>query len=309
MNKNLKYAAAGALGLVAGTAVGFLIRKAQFEKKLAAENTEYLRNMEVFYSEAAERVTSKFEDSAARSLKTGKYATVKDAASVLVPEKVLGLDFEDDNADEFVEDTDILDEYQSDTDNDIIDDYASADEALVQQMLVDEAKETGVDVEAFVEEYRTRMSDTYGGVSFPGQTAEADEEESDIPVLTVPGWVTVRDPNGPYIISIDEYMEDEDSPFTKAEMTYFEGDDTLVDVSNMIIPKINDIVGGRNLDRWGHGTTDPDQVYIRNERLAMDIELTRNESTYTRVILKIIPKDELARSMTKPLKMREGDDN
>jgi hypothetical protein len=75
-----------------------------------------------------------------------------------------------------------------------------------------------------------------------------------------------------------------------------------------IVSEIDETVGRKNLSKWGEGTTAPDQVYIRNERLEADIELTKDDQTYTRVILGIIPEEEIARSMIKPLKMRDGDD-
>ena len=170
----------------------------------------------------------------------------------------------------------------------------------------DEDEKASDNLTRFIEKYRNRVPSEYGGVTFPGQVT--DDQEPEASVSAVPGFVTVRDPHGPYVISIDQYMED-DSPFSKIELTYFDGDDTLIDSREQIVQDVNGTIGSKNLEKFGQGTTDTSQVYIRNERLEIDIEVTRDTNTYSRAVLGIIPKEELARSMTKPLKMREGDDN
>ena len=284
ISPRIKLLGVGAIGVVAGTGLGYFIgykRVAKIEKKIREDLISDMISTQ-----------EHFDDQLARIQKTGQYATVEEAASVLLPAETEGLTTDEDHQLEF------FDEYDNP-------EYEASTEDLNDE-------ENDVDVSDFIERFKNRSTQDYGGVTFPGQVDSVDEdaEQAEIPVATVPEWVTVRDPHGPYVISLDEYMEEgEDSPYTKIEMTYFEGDETLVDINDSIVPNIDEVIGVMNLDRWGQGTTDPEQVYIRNERLELDIELTRDEQTYTRVILKIIPEDEIARSMLKPLKMREGDDN
>lgn len=277
MNNTLKYIAVGTAGLVVGGAVGFVIATKRADKIIARE----IDRVEAAYS-------SSLKDAHERITKTGKYGTVDEAAAVLLSSEEQEL---------------VIDEEDVD----------------IEQWRKDNGS---VDVKDFIEQFKQRSAKPYGGVTFPGQetikdpdaeeeTTQAPESEvyDDTPKPSVPEFVTVRDPNGPYLISIDEFMDDEETPFSKVDMTFFEGDETLVDTRDQIIPDIDTVVGSNNLNRFGEGTTDPDQMYIRNERLEMDIELTRDEGTYTRKILGIIPEDELQRSMTKPLKMRESDDS
>lgn len=219
-----------------------------------------------------------YQDALDRRFKEGKYATVESAAEAVLQTPVSEIH------------------------------VAEEPKELPDFPDVETVNEHEVDVKALIEKFNNHIPGEYGGVTFPGQVESINEDmdQMDIPIPTVPDFVSVRDPHGPYIISIDEYMED-DTPFTKVEMTYFEGDGTLVDVNDKPIPDIDNMIGAKNLGHWGEGTTDKEQFYVRNERLEIDIEVTRDEQTYTRSILGIIPEDEIARSMTKPLKLREGD--
>lgn len=235
-----------------------------------------------------------YRDSLARFTKSGPYSTPEGAAAILIPAK------DEENQLDLSDKAVFKDEYDDVEPRPVVGSVPLEDDEEPS----DEENET-VDVSEFIENFKNRSSE-YGGVTFPGQVDDINSD-ADIPIASVPDFVINRDPNGPYIISIDDYMED-DSPFTKLEMTYFEGDETLIDSREQIVPDIDGIVGLKNIDKWGTGTTDPNQVYIRNERIEADIEVTRDDNTYSRVVLGIIPEEELQRSMQKPLKMRENDE-
>jgi hypothetical protein len=160
-----------------------------------------------------------------------------------------------------------------------------------------EGQAPAVDARAFVEQFKNRtVGEFASAVTFDG------EDPSDIPLKTVPDFVVVRDPNGPYVISIDDYMDPEtDPPFTKVEMRWFKGDNVVVDARDDQVPMST--VGQKNTERFGEGTTDPSQVYIRNERLSIDIELTLEEGLYLHEVLGQDFPDK-----TPVLKMRERDD-
>lgn len=309
-------------GLLVGLGVGFIIANKRAEKQLK----EHLDTVDKMYAEA-------FADASARATKSGPYSTVGEAAAVLVPEhegpdydaeiQEGGTPSEEDASEESEDDRSpkhLMENYIPTSDED-------ADEVLRQQhnarlhatvsrsVADDEDPEAINRLEDFVDQYRDRPV-APGGVTYPAQHVFDDDQDDDAeektpeePQSSVPEWKTVRDPNGPYLISIDEYMDQNETPFIKVEMTYFEGDDVLVDIRGEVAPEIDRTVGLNNLDKWGQGTTDADVVYIRNERLEVDIELTRDEGTYSRKILGIIPEDELRRSTFKPLKMRDGDGN
>jgi hypothetical protein len=83
----------------------------------------------------------------------------------------------------------------------------------------------------------------------------------------------------PYVIHVDERGE---ADFDTVTYTYYEGDDVVCDTSNQIIQPVDEIVGNHNLGRFGQGgTDDPNVVYVRNDHLALEIELVRDPGSYT----------------------------
>lgn len=91
-----------------------------------------------------------------------------------------------------------------------------------------------------------------------------------------------RNEDDPYVIHVDERSEDE---YTQTTMTYYEGDDVLTDSSDRVVHEVDSIVGIENMDRFGHGSNDPNLVYIRNEKLAVDIEVVKSEGTYEEEVM------------------------
>lgn len=96
--------------------------------------------------------------------------------------------------------------------------------------------------------------------------------------------VRMRKPERPYLITSQEHDENEDE-FEQSTLTYFEGDDVLLDSRDKPIPDPDMIVGDDNLLRFGVGSGDPKVVYVRNERLKMDFEILKSEGKYTEEVL------------------------
>lgn len=98
----------------------------------------------------------------------------------------------------------------------------------------------------------------------------------------------VEDKKRPYVITLDEFMEDDemlDEPFAKVCIVYYEADDTLADEQDNIIPDVEMTVGKQNLTRFGLGSRDENIVYVRNWRHMIDYEIAREEGSYTRMVL------------------------
>jgi hypothetical protein len=91
--------------------------------------------------------------------------------------------------------------------------------------------------------------------------------------------VAKRDPDIPYVITHDEFMENENG-WTHQSLTYFNGDDVLVDDQQMPIPDIEEVVDSENLTKFGHGSRDPNVVYVRNERLETEFEITMRQTEF-----------------------------
>jgi hypothetical protein len=92
-----------------------------------------------------------------------------------------------------------------------------------------------------------------------------------------------RDPNFPYIITKEEFYQN-DQDFEQKKFTYWEGDDILADDQEELNPieDVERVAGEDNLRRFGYGSGDEHVLYIRNETLdpPMDLHITRSTGRY-----------------------------
>lgn len=94
--------------------------------------------------------------------------------------------------------------------------------------------------------------------------------------------IETRDKSAPYIIHVDEYMADEMGFDSQSTLTWYEGDQILCDSQDRIIYNYNEVVGEL---RFGHGSNDPNVVFIRNERLQAEYEVLRDSGSYQEIVL------------------------
>lgn len=105
--------------------------------------------------------------------------------------------------------------------------------------------------------------------------------------------VRMRRPDYPYVIHVDE--QGELSELDQLSWTYYEGDDVLVNASEDPVTDVEHTVGLSNLDKFGHGSGDPNIVYIRNVVLGIEIEVIKSEGKYEEEVLGLKHYDESAR--------------
>lgn len=91
--------------------------------------------------------------------------------------------------------------------------------------------------------------------------------------------VKLRTPDRPYIITHDEFMEN-DPDHQQPSLTYYAGDQILADEKDEPIEDADNVVGLANLERFGHGSNDSRMVYVRNEGLGMDFEIAWSPGSY-----------------------------
>lgn len=113
-------------------------------------------------------------------------------------------------------------------------------------------------------------------------------------------------PNDPYIITADEFSEG-DRDYHQVSLTYYEGDEVLCDDQDQIVTESDKTVGDENLGNFGYGSNDPNVVYIRNERLSIDIEILRSDGKYAKEVLGF-DDGELKHSDRRPRKFRDYDE-
>lgn len=85
-----------------------------------------------------------------------------------------------------------------------------------------------------------------------------------------------REDNKIYIIHYDEFVSNE-SNYTQETLTYYAGDDILTDQYNTPIYDYQKMTGSIT---FGHGSGDPNVIFIRNDDLHMEWEILRDEGKY-----------------------------
>lgn len=100
-----------------------------------------------------------------------------------------------------------------------------------------------------------------------------------------------RSPDAPYVISKREF-HDGATPHRQTSLEYFAGDDILCDEQRIPIADHVKIAGRLE---FGRGTDDPDVVYVRNERLDSEFEITRNHGTYAAEVLGLQAEEDADR--------------
>lgn len=87
----------------------------------------------------------------------------------------------------------------------------------------------------------------------------------------------------PFIIDELEFNEGEPE-WDKESLTYFAGDDTLVDDKNMPVDNVNMYVGERHLDMFGVLSNNNKLVYVRNAQISTDFEILKDNGRYSTAV-------------------------
>lgn len=95
--------------------------------------------------------------------------------------------------------------------------------------------------------------------------------------------IEARDKTRPYVIHVDEYQGDEMGWDSQSTLTWYEKDSVLTDSHDHPIHNPNEVVGLPL--SFGHGSNDPNVVYVRNERLQAEYEILRDSGSYQEVVL------------------------
>lgn len=110
-----------------------------------------------------------------------------------------------------------------------------------------------------------------------------------------------RSPDRPYIITHDEFYENE-FDFPERQLTWFAGDEVLTDEQDVPVPDVERVCGEDNLLRFGYGSNDENIVYVRNEKLKLNLEISKSEGKYAHEVAGF-SQDHIEHS-DRPRKMR-----
>lgn len=82
--------------------------------------------------------------------------------------------------------------------------------------------------------------------------------------------------DAPYILSVEEF-EDGRPGYDSIGLSYYDGDDSLVDDSEELVD-VDETVGADNLKAFAD--SDEDSMYIRNDKLGVDYEIIRVDGNF-----------------------------
>jgi hypothetical protein len=99
--------------------------------------------------------------------------------------------------------------------------------------------------------------------------------------------LTRRSRETPYLITAEEFMDDDIHEDEKVVLTFYSECETIADDDDEIMEpgKVAELLGNENLKHFGENPDDPDVIHIRNEAKGIDYELVRNPLSYAEVVL------------------------
>jgi hypothetical protein len=92
-----------------------------------------------------------------------------------------------------------------------------------------------------------------------------------------------RSAEQPYIVHQDEFKQ-ADNGYHQVTYTYYDADSVLCDENDRPLPHPDLVVGEENL-KFGHGSDDEDVVFVRNDRLELQMEICRSPASYEEDVL------------------------
>lgn len=98
-----------------------------------------------------------------------------------------------------------------------------------------------------------------------------------------------RDPDKPYVITIDEFMDSDELHHQQVTLTYYADDDVLADERDLPVDDRAGSVGDEALSQFGVGSNDSRVVYVRNERISVDFEITLHDGNYAEIVHGVAP--------------------
>jgi hypothetical protein len=175
---------------------------------------------------------------------------------------------------------------------------------LPPKVVIDEkvAVEKGIVTVDSLSALRPSMVAEDGVIEIEEATEETTEEE--IPLVTVVpdedhaiewNWeeeLAKRNPTGPYIIHQEEFYANEKN-YHQTSLTFYAVDEELVDEDNAPVYNHSSVTGEL---KFGHGSGQNNVVYIRNEELRAEYEVTRLDASYEQEVMGIEMETQAAAS-------------
>lgn len=256
--------------VVAGAGLGVLahqLLKKRLEKQFEERLERELEEMRIFYS---------------RRNKEGKFATPRDAAEALAASEALEK-YQGDNV--VVEITEI----PRPAPHGDVDESAAKNQAVRYDKVVtdSEAAEAVRGQVTTISQLEPATETETRNIFVDGKPLVDDDWDAEAEEAR-------RNPAFPYVITHDEFMEN-NYEHPQHSLTYYAGDDVLVDERDEMIDDIESLIGTDNLTRFGSGSRDPNIVYIRNEKREADFEVALSKGKFSEEVMGLRHSDDSSR--------------
>lgn len=163
-----------------------------------------------------------------------------------------------------------------------------------------DVEEELVDVEEIIDEVNSNVSEQ---IDY-NKVEPEDEDEPEVEVTVVRNvfqsapddqWVyddeialREQNPGDPYVIHHDEFMNNE-KDYSQETLTYYKGDDIVADQEDKPIYNYAGLMGSL---KFGHGSGDPNVVYIRNDSIHMEWEVLLHESSFEVEVMGLVVEEQ-----------------
>lgn len=100
-----------------------------------------------------------------------------------------------------------------------------------------------------------------------------------------------KDLSGPYVISEEQFSE-ENLHYDKLSITWYREDNVVCDETEEIMEDFGHVIGFDNLNMRHTHITHPNTIYVRNDAIDIDYEITVNQSSYKEIVMGFPVEDE-----------------
>lgn len=113
-------------------------------------------------------------------------------------------------------------------------------------------------------------------------------------------------PGEPHIISVDDFFNTEED-WDKTSLSYYRGDDTLIDERMTIVDYRDRYIGDRHLKMFGIKSGDKNVVYVRSPQISTDFEIILEKGNASAVLGDSDDEEENFEPRRPPRRMRDSD--
>jgi len=116
--------------------------------------------------------------------------------------------------------------------------------------------------------------------------------------------IEAKESDEPYLLTEEEYQND-NGEIRQEPLIYWAIDSQLTDVANNLIENPKKVVGSTTLTKFGFIQSDPDILYVRNNKRNIDYEISKVEKSYKEEVVGVDDEMEPPKPLKRKPKVRK----